>query len=66
MSLKSPLFFNHYKELFGTLHTFAYSYEEQTILTSVARSNKAMEINFKKWLNGQNIKDKILYGIIEY
>lgn len=63
---QSPLFFNHYKELFGTLHTFAYSYEEQTILTSVARSNKAMEINFKKWLNGQNIKDKILYGIIEY
>lgn len=61
---QSPLFFNNYKELFGTLHTFSYSYKEQRILTSVARSNKSLEINFKKWLSGQNIKDKILNGFI--
>lgn len=64
--VQSPLFFNQYKELFGTLHTFSYSYKEQRILTSVARSNKSLDVNFKKWLSGQDIKDQFLYGIIEY
>src|SRR5699024_1516858 len=64
-SIGSPLFFTDYDDLFGTLHTFSYSYHETMILTAIARSEQVLDINFQDWVDGENIDMDILEGIIE-
>ncbi|WP_042147299.1 C45 family autoproteolytic acyltransferase/hydolase [Paucisalibacillus sp. EB02] len=61
----SPVFFTDYGNLFGTLHTFSYAYQDSRILTAIARSNQVLDINFQDWVNGENVKEHILQGIIE-
>lgn len=62
---ESPLFFNNYDELFGTLHTFSYAYKDEMIITAIARSKQTLKIDFKKWMEGNNIQQQILRGSID-
>jgi predicted choloylglycine hydrolase len=61
----SPVFFTDYDNLFGTLHTFSYSFKDSRILTTIAQSNQVLDINFQNWVEGKNINDQILQGVIE-
>ena len=63
--INSPVFFTDYDDLFGTLHTFSYAYQDSRILTAIARSNQVLDINFQDWVNGENVNEHILQGIIE-
>ncbi|WP_121604646.1 C45 family autoproteolytic acyltransferase/hydolase [Virgibacillus sp. Bac332] len=63
--INSPVFFTDYDNLFGTLHTISYSYQDSRILTAIARSNQVLDINFQDWVIGENINDYILQGVIE-
>ncbi|WP_397538449.1 C45 family autoproteolytic acyltransferase/hydolase [Rummeliibacillus pycnus] len=62
---ESPLFFTNYDDLFGTLHTFSYSFKDERILTSIAESEQILDINFLEWVKGKDIKPCILSGIIK-
>lgn len=61
---QSPVFFTDYNQLFGTLHTFSYSFSKDLILTTVAKGEKDLSIYFKDWLNGQNIVEGSIIGDI--
>jgi hypothetical protein len=61
----SPLFFTDYDNLFGTLHTFAYSFKEKILITNIAQGNNNLIINFEEWVKGNNIKESKLTGHIE-
>lgn len=63
-SIESPLFFTDYDNLFGTLHTFSYSYQNSKILTTIAQSSQTIEVDFKEWVNGKDINVQRLKGII--
>ncbi|RNB74978.1 peptidase C45 [Brevibacillus invocatus] len=63
--VQSPLFFTDYADLFGTLHTFSYAYENAKIMTSVARGSQILAIDFADWVRGNNIETQFLEGIIE-
>ncbi|MYL18855.1 peptidase C45 [Halobacillus litoralis] len=62
---ESPLFFTDYDNLFGTLHSFSYSYRNSKILTTIAQSSQNIEVDFKEWVNGMDINIQRLKGIIE-
>lgn len=61
----SPIFFTDYDDHFGTLHTFAYSYDEAKILTAIARSEQVLEVNFQDWVKGEDINEVRLVGLIK-
>lgn len=63
--IQSPIFFTDYDQLFGTLHTFSYAFQNSRILTAIARSEQVLDINFQEWVNGKSINEHILEGIIE-
>ncbi|MGM0751614.1 MAG: C45 family autoproteolytic acyltransferase/hydrolase [Bacillota bacterium] len=63
-SVESPIFFTAYESLFGTLHTFSYSYQHSRILTTIARSSQILDINLKDWVKGQDIREESLSGFI--
>ncbi len=60
----SPLFFTDYKDYFGTIHTFSYSFEQAIIKTALAKSTQTLEVDFKKWVQGTNINESLLTGEI--
>lgn len=60
----SPLFYTDYEEMFGTLHTFSYSYEDARLLTAIAGSDQVLDINFDEWVSGKNIAKNKMQGII--
>ncbi|KAB7663646.1 C45 family autoproteolytic acyltransferase/hydolase [Bacillus sp. B1-b2] len=62
--MNSPVFFTDYDQLFGTLHTFSYSFTKDHILTTVAKGKKDLSFYFKDWLNGQNLEDTSIIGDI--
>lgn len=64
-SVESPIFFTDYENLFGTLHTFSYSYQHSRILTTIARSSQVLDINFRDWVNGEGILEGSLNGFIQ-
>ncbi|SDJ16345.1 C45 family autoproteolytic acyltransferase/hydolase [Salimicrobium halophilum] len=64
-SKQSPLFFTDYDNLFGTLHTFSYSYQDSKILTAIAQSSQTLEVDFKEWVQGKNINVQRLKGSLE-
>ena len=64
-SVESPIFFTDYDHLFGTLHTFSYSYQDSKILTTIAQSKQTLEINFQDWVNGEDIEEESLNGFIQ-
>ncbi|WP_417899646.1 C45 family peptidase [Bacillus haimaensis] len=61
----SPIFFTDYENLFGTLHTFSYSFVDSRILTTIAQSNQVIEKDFKDWVGGNNLKETEMIGLIE-
>ena len=61
---ESPLFLTDYDNLFGTLHTFSYSFNDKKILTTIARSDQLLDINFNEWIKGEDLKVTNLTGII--
>ncbi|WP_061810060.1 C45 family autoproteolytic acyltransferase/hydolase [Rossellomorea vietnamensis] len=63
--IDSPIFFSDYENLFGTLHTFSYSYHDSRILTTIAGSKEALDVNFHDWVTGGDILRKKLSGYIE-
>lgn len=60
----SPLFFDDYNWLFGTLHTFAYSFKTKQLMTALSRGNR-LELNIEDWFTGNNLKIDGLYGEIK-
>lgn len=62
--MHSPLFFTDYDDLFGTMHTFSYSYQDSRILTTIAQSKRVLDVNFQDWVNGKDIAEDMLEGII--
>jgi predicted choloylglycine hydrolase len=63
-NMDSPVFFTDYENLFGTLHTFSYSYQEARILTTIAGSKQVLDVDVQEWANGEDICEKKLSGII--
>ncbi|WP_406687686.1 C45 family autoproteolytic acyltransferase/hydolase, partial [Rossellomorea vietnamensis] len=63
--IDSPIFFTDYENLFGTLHTFSYSYPDSRILTTIAGSKEVLDVNFQDWVTGGDILRKKLSGYIE-
>jgi predicted choloylglycine hydrolase len=61
---QSPLFFTDYENLFGTLHTFAYSFQDSRIMTAIAQSDHVLDCNFQDWVDGKNIKEQVMKGKI--
>ncbi|MEI4801545.1 C45 family peptidase [Bacillus sp. FJAT-51639] len=61
----SPLFFTDYENLFGTLHTLSYSYQNSRIITTIAQSEHVLDFNFQDWVDGENVKEQMLRGIID-
>lgn len=61
----SPVFFTDYENLFGTLHTFSYSYHDSRILTIIAGCKEVLDVNLQDWVNGDDIRRKNLSGYIE-
>lgn len=62
---RSPLFFTDYNNLFGTLHTFSYSFEDSRVMTTIAQSETILDFNIQDWTNGENINKQKLIGEIE-
>jgi predicted choloylglycine hydrolase len=62
---QSPLFFTDYEELFGTLHTFSYSFQNSRIMTAIAQSDQVLDIDFEEWVNGRDLKEQVLRGIVD-
>ncbi|MDE5051124.1 C45 family peptidase [Niallia taxi] len=58
----SPLFFTDYDNFFGTLHTFSYSFKDHFIMTCLAGSDEPLLVDFKKWVEGENISETELTG----
>ncbi|MGW8823194.1 C45 family autoproteolytic acyltransferase/hydrolase [Paenibacillus lautus] len=61
---KSPLFFTDYDDLFGTLHTFSYAFEDGRVMTSLAQGG-VLDFSFREWIRGQDIPEAALTGHID-
>ena len=48
----SPLFFNYYKEFFGTLHTVVYSPKDLSMITGVGENGKPTIFSLRNYLEG--------------
>lgn len=59
----TPLYNGAYSEFFGTLHTFAYIFEESRIITAIPNGD-VLEIDFKAWLKGDNMTQNKLTGYL--
>jgi predicted choloylglycine hydrolase len=64
-NIGSPIFFTDYDQLFGTLHTFSYSFKDSRIITSIAQGSEVLDFNFHNWTNGEDIVCEKMTGIIE-
>lgn len=62
---QSPLFFTNYDELFGTLHTFAYSFSDSQVTTCLAQSNQILSFRLNDWLKGEELLLSQMSGKIE-
>jgi predicted choloylglycine hydrolase len=60
----SPLFFEDYDQLFGTLHTFAYSFKTKQLMTALPRGNK-LELDIEDWFSGRDLGINAMYGKIK-
>lgn len=61
---KSPLFFTDYGDLFGTLHTFSYTFEEGRVMTSLAQG-RVLDFSFRDWVEGKDLQEATLTGHID-
>lgn len=60
----SPLFFKHYKEYFGTLHTVVYCPEGLSVMIGVGGDCAPYELFFAEWLRGKENLPAMLEGKI--
>ncbi|SDC68212.1 Predicted choloylglycine hydrolase [Terribacillus halophilus] len=60
----SPLFFEDYDQLFGTLHTIAYSFHTKRLMTALARG-KRLDVDVADWFAGNDLKLKSIYGTLK-
>jgi predicted choloylglycine hydrolase len=63
-SEKSPLFFNDYKNYFGTLHTVLYSPTDLNVIIGVGKNSDPFIFSFKEWLQGSLRLPKTISGTI--
>lgn len=61
----SPLFFKHYKEYFGTLHTVVYSPKDLSVIIGVGGNSKPVEFSLKKYIEDDYILPKCIIGTID-
>jgi len=60
----SPIFFKHYKEYFGTLHTVVYSPKDLSIIIGVGGNCKPMMFSLKEFKEGTLILPESIKGTI--
>ncbi len=60
----SPLFFKHYKEYFGTLHTVVYSPKDLSFIVGVGENSNPTLFSLKEYMEGTLILPKNIKGII--
>jgi len=60
---EKPLYNDEYREFFGTLHTFAYSFDDNKVLTAVPNGD-VLEINFNEWVSGKDLNQREIVGYI--
>ncbi|MGE7946210.1 C45 family autoproteolytic acyltransferase/hydolase [Lysinibacillus sp. NPDC093688] len=62
----SPLFFKHYKEYFGTLHTVVYSPKDLSIIIGVGGNCKPKMFSLKDYKEGTLILPEYMKGTINH
>lgn len=60
----SPLFFKHYKEYFGTLHTVVYCPESMDVIIGIGGDYNPFELSFDEWLGEKGRLPGMLEGEI--
>ncbi|GEN85959.1 C45 family autoproteolytic acyltransferase/hydolase [Oceanobacillus sojae] len=60
----SPLFFKHYKEFFGTLHTVVYCPKDLNVMIGIGGDCAPYEFSFTEWLKGKEKLPGMLEGKI--
>jgi len=60
----SQLFFKHYKEYFGTLHTVVYSPNDLNIIVGVGVNSNPLMFSLKEYMDGNIILPENIIGII--
>lgn len=60
----SPLFFKHYKEYFGTLHTVIYSPKDLSLIVGIGENSEPMMFSLKAFMDGTIILPKSITGMI--
>ncbi|GAB3797929.1 C45 family autoproteolytic acyltransferase/hydolase [Virgibacillus kimchii] len=60
----SPLFFNNYKEYFGTLHTVVYCPENLSVIIGIGGNCDPYELSFGEWLANGSSMPNLLEGTI--
>lgn len=60
----SPLFFKHYKEYFGTLHTVVYLPRDLSLITGIGENSEPMMFSLKEFMEGMLILPENIKGMI--
>lgn len=60
----SPLFYKHYENFFGTLHTVVYCPKNLRVIIGVGGNCKPYEFSFQDWLGGKETLPKKIKGLI--
>lgn len=60
----SGMFYKDYNGLFGTLHTFAYLFRSNIVLTSLPYGD-TFNLDWKSWVEGKDVKQRSLRGSLE-
>jgi len=63
---QSPLFFQDYKDYFGTLHTVLYSPYDLKVMVNIGKYSKPFTFSFKEWLNGTQALPSKITGILTH
>lgn len=61
----SPLFYKHYEEFFGTLHTVVYCPKNLRVIIGVGGNCKPYEFSLQDWLTGKEALPKTIKGQID-
>ena len=61
---ESPLFFNHYEEFFGTLHTVVYCPKDLSVIIGIGGNCTPYVFSFYDWLEGVGGVPEVMEGFI--
>ncbi|MDX6153583.1 C45 family peptidase [Marinococcus sp. PL1-022] len=59
------VFSDNYHSWAGTIHTSGYLLQEQKAWFAIGGDQKPYEIDFSRWLNGEDIPEQYLYGQVD-